>query len=100
MYHLQDWGSGDYYKVAIDGQWGDYGPWTPCCPGKLLVLIAALPGKTTKVDPGRKQNVQATYTQIRRCVLKFCQHDIFHEWSFHMKFMKRAFGTFHKFHIK
>lgn len=28
----KDWGSGDYYKVAIDGQWGEYGPWTPCCP--------------------------------------------------------------------
>ena len=23
-----------------------------------------------------------------------------HEWSFHMKFMKRAFGEFHKFHMK
>ena len=24
---------------------------------------------------------------------------IFHEWSFHMEFMKRGFGEFHKFHI-
>ena len=23
-----------------------------------------------------------------------------HEWSLHMKFMKRAFGEFHKFHMK
>ena len=25
---------------------------------------------------------------------------ILYEWSFHMKFMKRAFGEFYKFHIK
>ena len=25
---------------------------------------------------------------------------ILHEWSFHMKFMKRAFGEFHKFRMK
>ena len=25
---------------------------------------------------------------------------ILHSWSFHMKFMKRAFGEFHKFHMK
>ena len=24
---------------------------------------------------------------------------ILHSWSFHMKFMKRAFGEFHKFHM-
>ena len=24
---------------------------------------------------------------------------ILHEWSFHMKLMKRAFGEFYKFHI-
>ena len=25
---------------------------------------------------------------------------ITHEWAFHMKFMKRDFGEFHKFHMK
>ena len=25
---------------------------------------------------------------------------ILHEWSFHMKFMKRACGEFHEFHMK
>ena len=25
---------------------------------------------------------------------------ILHEWSFHMKFIKRAFGEFDKFHMK
>ena len=25
---------------------------------------------------------------------------ILHSWSFHMKFMKRVFGKFHKFHMK
>ena len=25
---------------------------------------------------------------------------ILHSWSFHMKFMKQAYGSFHKFHMK
>ena len=29
-----------------------------------------------------------------------CKQRILHEWSFHMKFMKRAFGEFHKFPVK
>ena len=28
------------------------------------------------------------------------KYRVLHEWSFHKKFMKRAFGEFHKFHIK
>ena len=29
-----------------------------------------------------------------------CTQRIVHEWSFHMKFMKQAFGKFHTFHVK
>ena len=29
-----------------------------------------------------------------------CKKRILHELSFHMKFMKHAFGKFHKFHMK
>ena len=32
------------------------------------------------------------------CLL--CMKKILQSWSFHMKFMKRAFGAFHQFHMK
>ena len=34
-----------------------------------------------------------------RIILIICNR-ILHEWSFHMKFIKRAFGEFHKLHMK
>ena len=34
-----------------------------------------------------------------QCIDKKNVKMIFHEWSFHMEFMKRGFGEFHKFHI-
>ena len=35
------------------------------------------------------------FNQVRKHI-----QSILYEWSFHMKFMKRAFGEFHKFHVK
>ena len=46
-----------------------------------------------------EQGVFTITTLINRQLGRNIQR-ILHAWSFHMKFMKRAFGEFHKFHIK
>lgn len=50
---MQEWGAGDYYRPAVDGQWGEFGPWTPCCPGKLP--IAAIKRSITYGIPKHSQ---------------------------------------------